>query len=184
MHFYPDHSLFVPSTLELCLHPDHSFWVLSYLHPEYHFFVCSITARNCIGLVCIYEKQRGSLIRSRNCLQFASTWVLPQYFGGIRGAPLFSCLCCPIVFLYVLSSVLRSPLRFPHRNDVRCVLTSSCSYESSRLIYVICVCLRLVVSKAYCVVYLLCCLCCSSSCLTCVAIFSGLSFFIVPFGIL
>ena len=34
--------------------------------------------------------------------------------------------CCPIMCLYVLSSVLSCPLRFPHRNDVRFVFTSSC----------------------------------------------------------
>jgi hypothetical protein len=95
----------------------------------------------------------------------------------IRVAPLFSCLCCPIVLLYALSSVLCGPLRFPHRNDVRFVLISSWSYESSWLIYIICACLRLVVSKAYCVA---CLLCFSSSCLSCVAIFSGLSFFYCP----
>jgi hypothetical protein len=27
--------------------------------------------------------------------------------------------CCPIMFLYVLSSILWSPLRYPHKNDVR-----------------------------------------------------------------
>ena len=36
MQFYPDCSLFFPSTLNLCFHLDHLFWVLSYLHPEYH----------------------------------------------------------------------------------------------------------------------------------------------------
>ena len=43
--------------------------------------------------------------------------------------------------LYVLSSVLWCPLRFPHKNDVRFVFTSSCLQEDSCLIYVICVCL-------------------------------------------
>ena len=98
---------------------------------------------------------------------------LPRYFGRIRVAHLFSFLCCPIVFLYALSSVLWSPLRFPHRNDFRFVFTSSCSYEGSCLIHVICVCLRLVVSNAYCDVYLLCF---PSSCVPSVASFSGLSF--------
>ena len=39
---------------------------------------------------------------------------------------LFMFLCCPIMYLYVLSSVLWCPLRFPHKNDVRFVFTSSC----------------------------------------------------------
>jgi len=35
-------------------------------------------------------------------------------------------LCFPIMCLYVLSSVLRSPIRFPLKNDIRFVFTSSC----------------------------------------------------------
>ena len=87
----------------------------------------------------------------------------------------------PIICLYVLSSTLWYPLRFPHENDVRFVLTSNCLYENSCLIYLICVCLRIVVSKTYCVVFLFCL---SSSCLPYVARFSGLSIFDCPFGIL
>ena len=49
-------------------------------------------------------------------------------------------------------NVLWCPLRFLHKNDVLFVFTSSCLYESSCLIYVICVCFRVVVSNAYCVV--------------------------------
>ena len=54
-------------------------------------------------------------------------------------------LCCPIMYLYILSSVLWCPLRFPNRNDVQFVITFSCLEESSCLIYVICICLRKVV---------------------------------------
>jgi len=56
--------------------------------------------------------------------------------------------CCPIMCLYVLSSVLWYPLRFPHKNDALSVFISSC------LIYVICVCLRRVMFNAYSVVFL------------------------------
>ena len=35
----------------------------------------------------------------------------------------FRFLCCPIICLYVLSSVLGCPLRFTHKNDVRFVFT-------------------------------------------------------------
>jgi len=52
--------------------------------------------------------------------------------------------------LYVLSSMLWCPLRFPYNNYVRFVFTSNFLYEGSCLIDVICVCLRLVVSNAYC----------------------------------
>ena len=51
--------------------------------------------------------------------------------------------------------VLWCPLLFWHRNDVRIVFASSCVWEGSCLIYVVCVCLRIVVSKTYCVVFLL-----------------------------
>jgi len=37
--------------------------------------------------------------------------------------------------LYILSSLLWCPLRFPHTSDVRFICTPSCLYESSCLIY-------------------------------------------------
>ena len=66
--------------------------------------------------------------------------------------------CCPIICLYVPSSVLRCLLQFPHKNDVRFVFTSSCLQEGLCLIYFICVCLRIhvVVSNTYCAVFLFC----------------------------
>jgi hypothetical protein len=64
----------------------------------------------------------------------------------------------------------------------RFVITSSYLYKVSCLIYIICVCLRAVVSSiTHCVVLLLGL---SSSCVLCVASFSGLSIFDSPFGIL
>ena len=90
-------------------------------------------------------------------------------------------LCCPVMCIYVRISVLWCSLRFPHKNEVRFVSTSSCLYDASCLIYVICVHLRIVVSNAYCVVFLFCF---SSSCVPYVASFSGLSIFDCPFGIL
>ena len=63
----------------------------------------------------------------------------------VRDAHLFSGLCCPIICLYVLSSVLWCPLRFLHINDVWFVFTSSCLWDGSSPIYVICSCLRSVV---------------------------------------
>ena len=45
-----------------------------------------------------------------------------------------------------------------NKNDVLVVFTSSCLYEGSCLIYVICVCYRIVMSNTYCVVFLFCCL--------------------------
>ena len=75
-------------------------------------------------------------------------------------------LCCAIMCLYVLSSVLWCPLRFPHKNDVRFVFTSSCLLKDSCLIYIIYVCLRIVVSNAlyavslFCFFFVLYTLCC------------------------
>ena len=65
----------------------------------------------------------------------------------IRVAHLFSVLCSPTMYLYVLGSVLW----FPHANDGRFIFTSSCLQKGSCLISVICVCLRTVVSNAHCV---------------------------------
>ena len=58
---------------------------------------------------------------------------------------------------------LRSEFRvvMSKKTDVRVVFTSSCLYEGSCLIYVVCACLRIVVSNTYCVVLHFCfvCLC-------------------------
>jgi hypothetical protein len=83
-----------------------------------------------------------------------------------------------IMCRYVLSSVLCCPLRFPHTHYVRFVFTSSCYLEGSCLIYVICVCSRIVMSNTYCVVWIF-----SSSCVSYVPNFSGLSIFDCTFGI-
>jgi hypothetical protein len=68
-------------------------------------------------------------------------------------ANLFSYLCCPIKLLYILSSMLWCPLRFPHKDNVWFVFPSSCLEKGSCLIYIICVCLHIVVSNTYCVVF-------------------------------
>ena len=59
-----------------------------------------------------------------------------------------SFLCCPIMWLYVLSYVLW----YAYKRML--VFTSSCLLESSCLIYSICVCLRTGVSNTYDVVFL------------------------------
>jgi hypothetical protein len=61
-------------------------------------------------------------------------------------------LYCPIMCLYVLSSVQWCSLQFPHKHDVRFVFIFSCLHDDPWLIYVICVRLRIVVSNTYCVV--------------------------------
>jgi hypothetical protein len=70
-------------------------------------------------------------------------------------ANLFSCL---LMLLCVFTfRVLWCHLRFQHTNDIRFVFTSSCLYEGPCLIYVMCVCLRLVVYNTllcFCFVFL------------------------------
>ena len=68
----------------------------------------------------------GCLIRGRYCLPFANIGVRPRFFVEVRVAHHFSFLCCPIMHLYVLSSVLWCPLRSPHKNDDRFIFTFSC----------------------------------------------------------
>jgi hypothetical protein len=78
--------------------------------------------------------------RPRECLNS------PRFFGGIRVAPfirfcavlLQKCMC-----LSVPISVLWGPLQFPHKNDIRFVVTSSCLQKDSCLIYAFCVSLRI-----------------------------------------
>ena len=90
-------------------------------------FLSSVTAKAFTGLDCILEYHNGCLITNRNCLPFASTWVHPGYFDGVRVANRFSVLCP-----YFLSFMLWCPLRFPHKSDVGFVFTSSYLWQGSR----------------------------------------------------
>jgi hypothetical protein len=65
------------------------------------------------------------------------------------------------------------------RNNVRFIFTSSCLYDGSYLIYVICVCLRIVVSNTYCVVFFLLFVCIVVSSTYCTVVFA--CFFVVAF---
>jgi hypothetical protein len=77
--------------------------------------------------------------------------------------------------------VLRCPLRFPYKDFVQLYVKGWGRGGGHGFIYVICVCLGIVVSNTYCVVFLLCF---SSSYVAYVASFSGLSIYDGPFGIL
>jgi len=83
--------------------------------------------------------------------------------------------------LYVLSCVLWCPLWFPHQYNVWFVFTPSGLWEGSCLIYVICVCLRIVVSNSYCAAVFLFCL--SSVCVLCTKCcqFLWIIYFWLPF---
>ena len=103
-----------------------------------------------------------------NCIRiykttFEDTIIATKFFITLFYKCIFllSFLCCPIMCLYILNSMLWCPLIFQHKDEVQFVFISSCLQESSCLIYVICVWLHIVVSKAYCIVFLFCL---SSSC--------------------
>jgi len=87
-------------------------------------------------------------------------------FWWVRVANIFNFLCCLILCLNVLNSLLWCPLRFPHKNDVRFVLTPVVCRRAHVLFTLFCVCLRIVVFNAYYVVFfilffvVLCTLCC------------------------
>jgi hypothetical protein len=63
---------------------------------------------------CIYEWRQSSY-KKRELLILRENLSSPRYFGGVRVAHLFSFLRCPILCLYILSSVLWYPLRFRHK---------------------------------------------------------------------
>ena len=76
--------------------------------------------------------------KRQELLLFTSTWVHKRLLDWLRFTHLFSFLCCSIMYLYVVSSVLRCPLRYPHKNYFRVVFTSRCLQKGSCLMYVIC----------------------------------------------
>ena len=59
--------------------------------------------------------------------------VHPRDFGEVSVAHRFNCLCCPIMCLYVLSSVVWCPLRFPPKtmfdSSVKTTAYSSEAYD-------------------------------------------------------
>ena len=76
----------------------------------------------------------------------------PRFLGGVVLLIFLVFLHCPILCLYVLSSMLWCPLRFPHKYDAQFVFTSRCL--CSCLICVDCVWLLIVVSNTFCIVFL------------------------------
>ena len=105
-----------------------------------------------------YEKQELLTIREHLSSSRSFLWV--------RVAHLFSFSCCTIMTLCLLRFEVHvvMPVRFPHKNYIQFVFTSMQLFVKGRgscLIYVICVCLRIVVSNTYCVVFffVLCCHC-------------------------
>ena len=76
------------------------------------------------------------------------------------------------IFCNLVHGITEIRVGCPHKDDVRFVFTCSCLQGASWIIYIICICLRIVVSNTYCVVFQFCL---SSSCVPYVASFSGLS---------
>ena len=145
---------------------------------------------------CWTSSEYFSYIQDEN--KFNNRWQWYRYEGRIRPtvAMTFDCqgtksevFCSGYSFVISTKEFINVQLhthcpqrsRFPYRNDVRFVFTSSCLWDRSCFMYVICVCLHIVVSNTYLVVLLFCI---SSSCVSYVASFSGLSMFDCPFGIL
>ena len=81
------------------------------------------------------------------------------FWWGPRVAQPFRFLFCPIMCLYVLSSVLWCPLRFPHKNDVRFVFISSCHVLFTLFVFV---CIKWFSTQWHIVLYFLFCF--TSSC--------------------
>ena len=79
--------------------------------------------------------------------------ILPECMRAHRS-------CCSIFrFLYsVLKIVVYPSGQTKDHKTIRFVFTSSCLSAGSYLIYVICVCLRIVVSNTHCVVFCFVCL--------------------------
>ena len=124
-------------------------WIFYFLH---RCFLSSITAKTVAGC----------LIRSRNFLPFASTWVHPRFLVDVLLICLAFCgvLLCFFTFCVVMSVAISTS------SDVLCLPPAVCRMFVWCLIYVICGCLCIVVSNAYCVVFLFCL---SSSCIPYVA---------------
>ena len=66
----------------------------------------------------MYYLHDGCLIKSRNCLPtLREHRSLPRFMLGSVLLIISFLLCCPIMYLYLLSSVFWCPLRFLYKND-------------------------------------------------------------------
>ena len=123
--------------------------------------------------LCIWVTRRVSY-KKQELLTLREHLSSPPVFGGVRVAHLCSFLCCPINYIYVLTSLFWCPLRFPHEN-VRFYLQVFVGGFMSYLGY-LCLFAYRVVQHILSVSLL----CFSSPCVPYVAIFSGLSICIAP----
>ena len=116
-------------------------------------------------------KKKVKFIRGNICLPFANTCVHSLVCGGVRAAPLCSCLCCPIMWLYVrfnfrIETMFNSSLRIVVRRRARALFTLFvCLFVYNGVRHILCFLLSL-----------------SSCCVVNVASFSGLSILDCPFN--
>jgi hypothetical protein len=104
------------------------------------------------------------LIRHRNCLVVARAHAFTPIFGRIRVVHLFWFLCCPMMCIYALSSVLWCPLRVPccdvgYEFHIQTMLGSSLPpviCKAACLVFFIYAWLRILVPDTFCVVFLFC----------------------------
>jgi hypothetical protein len=122
-----------------------------------------MTKETVISFVMLVKASKPLIIKVD--LPFASS---PRFSCGDR---VFFC-CCPVMCLYVLSSVLWCPLRYLHTNDVRFVFTSSCLWEGSCLISVICVFVLFIF--VLCIMYAMLPVSLDCSCLIALSVFSNI----------
>ena len=118
------------------------------------------------------NKYSNSRVVGKNILNETKNHNPPFKLNGWS----FSFLCCPIMCLYVLSSVLCCPLQFLHKKDDRFVFTSS-SLHYLRYLYLFA---HITVQH---ILFLVFALFIFALC-TLYSSFSGLSVFHCPFGIL
>jgi len=103
-----------------------------------------------------------TVIRSRSSLPSASRWVHP---GWVCVAALLSFICCPIMWFYVLSSVLWCPLRCSVRLYLQLFVEGCMSY-----LHYLCLFAHSGVQYILCCVFVLfffvlCTLCCQYICI-------------------
>ena len=85
---------------------------------------------------------------NRNCNSSGAPEFTPGFFGEVHVFHLFS-FCVTYMCLYGLSSVLWCPLRFPHKNDVQFIFTSSCFCRRAHVLLCFCVCLWILMPDVY-----------------------------------
>ena len=104
-HRFNNSTVIITNWLIVTKYQFHTWQVIFCLLYGFFFFPLSPTD---INQTWLFEQHSDCLIRNGNCLPFASTWVHPMFFGGVRVAHLFSFLCCVTCFVSLLGLYLVS----------------------------------------------------------------------------